>query len=126
MGFLDLSLSKKIARRSILFYMCTTISAVILGIILVLLIRPGAGAADIGEEEKRRHSVARRNVLTQDTLLDLIRFEFLNACELNVVRIVVACAHYSNEKETCPHSQRVSNSATLPYLILYQLEPDIL
>lgn len=74
-GFLDLSLSKKIARRSILFYMCTTISAVILGIILVLVIRPGTGAADIGEDEKKRLAVTRRNVLTQDTLLDLIRFE---------------------------------------------------
>lgn len=73
MGFLDLSLSKKIARRSILFYMCTTISAVILGIILVLIIKPGTGAFDMEETERKRAALPRRNVLTQDTLLDLIR-----------------------------------------------------
>lgn len=73
MGFLDLSLSKKIARRSILFYMCTTISAVILGIILVLIIKPGMGAFDMEEAERKKAALPRRNVLTQDTLLDLIR-----------------------------------------------------
>lgn len=73
MGFLDLSLSKKIARRSILFYMCTTISAVILGILLVLVIKPGMGAKDLSEEERKKLTMTRRNVLTQDTLLDLIR-----------------------------------------------------
>lgn len=72
-GFLDLSLSKKIARRSVLFYMCTTISAVILGIILVLVIKPGTGAADLDEAEKKRAALPRRDVLTEDTLLDLIR-----------------------------------------------------
>lgn len=72
-GFLDLSLSKKIARRSVLFYMCTTISAVILGIILVLIIKPGTGAADLDQAERQKTSFSRRNVLTEDTLLDLIR-----------------------------------------------------
>uniref|UniRef100_A0A336MK84 Amino acid transporter n=1 Tax=Culicoides sonorensis TaxID=179676 RepID=A0A336MK84_CULSO len=40
-GALDLSLSKKIAIRSIVYYFVTTVCAVVLGIILVNIIRPG-------------------------------------------------------------------------------------
>lgn len=74
-GSLDVSLSKKIAMRSILFYMTTTISAVILGIILVLIIRPGEGAARLFAEDTGKGFKVRR-VLTQDTLMDLIRWDF--------------------------------------------------
>lgn len=73
-GGLDLSLSKKIAFRSILYYATTTVCAVILGILLVVTIRPGVGAAawnaNGGGQGKQ---VLSRHVLTQDTLLDLIR-----------------------------------------------------
>lgn len=71
-GFLDLSLSKKIAIRSILFYMTTTISAVVLGIILVLTIKPGKVDKSLFKEEFDKKVEVRR-VLTQDTLMDLIR-----------------------------------------------------
>ncbi|KAI4467410.1 sodium/dicarboxylate symporter-related [Holotrichia oblita] len=68
-GTLDLSLSKKIALRSIGYYGITTVMAVILGIILVITIRPG-------ENIKNKDFVATETntkpVLTQDTLLDLI------------------------------------------------------
>lgn len=69
-GSLDLSLSKKIAMRSILFYATTTVCAVTLGIILVLTIRPGVGSTAskqaMGKDDYRP-------VITTDTLMDLIR-----------------------------------------------------
>lgn len=68
-GALDLSLSKKIAFRSIIYYFTTTVCAVILGIILVTVIRPGDGhKTNLKEEQK-----VTRDVLTADTLLDLVR-----------------------------------------------------
>lgn len=71
-GALDLSLSKKIAFRSICYYACTTVCAVILGILLVVTIRPGHGAStDLKEQTTRKVT---RDVLTVDTLLDLIRY----------------------------------------------------
>lgn len=70
-GSLDLSLSKKIAFRAIMFYATTTVCAVILGIVLVLTVRPGVGATGIDEiKVQQTHSSPR---LTVDTLLDLIR-----------------------------------------------------
>lgn len=75
-GSLDLSLSKKIAYRSIFYYATTTVCAVILGIILVLTIRPGVGAtawSDKGGSSDGKQVLSRR-VLTQDTLLDLVRW----------------------------------------------------
>ena len=68
-GSMNLSLSGKVGLRAVLFYFSTTILAVILGIILVVSIRPGDGnnnivGADIGEK---------RNVTTADTLMDLLR-----------------------------------------------------
>lgn len=68
-GALDLSLSKKIAVRSIVYYFVTTVSAVVLGIILVTAIRPGAVEAF----ESDGGPPATRNVLTADTLMDLLR-----------------------------------------------------
>ncbi|XP_033214648.1 excitatory amino acid transporter 1-like isoform X1 [Belonocnema kinseyi] len=72
-GSLDLSLSGKIGSRAVIYYFVTTISAVILGIILVISIRPGAG--DI-KFENITESKEQRNVTTPDTLLDLIRNMF--------------------------------------------------
>lgn len=68
-GGLDLSLSKRIALRSIIYYFTTTICAVVLGIILVTVFQPGKGhqTDDKGEEK------VSRDVLTADTLLDLVR-----------------------------------------------------
>lgn len=68
-GSLDLSMSKKIAFRAIVYYFTTTICAVVLGIILVSTIRPGAGH-NVGSMKGK---AATRQVLTADTLLDLIR-----------------------------------------------------
>lgn len=70
-GSLDLTLSKKIAIRSICYYATTTVCAVILGIILVVTIRPGVGATAVAETNT---SSVDRVVLTADTLLDLVRY----------------------------------------------------
>uniref|UniRef100_A0A182XIP0 Amino acid transporter n=1 Tax=Anopheles quadriannulatus TaxID=34691 RepID=A0A182XIP0_ANOQN len=68
-GSLDLSMSKKIAFRAIIYYFTTTVCAVILGIILVSTIRPGAGR----EVSNLGGKATTRQVLTADTLLDLVR-----------------------------------------------------
>uniref|UniRef100_A0A182SBK1 Amino acid transporter n=1 Tax=Anopheles maculatus TaxID=74869 RepID=A0A182SBK1_9DIPT len=68
-GSLDLSMSKKIAFRAIVYYFTTTVCAVILGIILVSTIRPGAGR----EVNNIGGKATTRQVLTADTLLDLVR-----------------------------------------------------
>jgi Na+/H+-dicarboxylate symporter len=68
-GGLDLTLSGKIGARAIVYYLCTTISAVVLGMILVSVIHPGSG--DASEIKKSGSS---RNVTTVDTLLDLVRY----------------------------------------------------
>jgi Na+/H+-dicarboxylate symporter len=67
-GSLDLSVSGRIGTRAIVYYMSTTVSAVILGIILVLTIHPGQGSED---SIIRKGQV--RHVTTADMLMDLIR-----------------------------------------------------
>jgi hypothetical protein len=68
-GGLDLSLSGKIGARAIVYYFSTTVSAVILGMILVSIIHPGQGNAS-----EIHKSGTSRNVTTVDTLLDLVRY----------------------------------------------------
>ena len=82
----------KIGKRSIYYYSTTTISAVILGIILVLTIRPGdfknphcyslknstTNNSQIPEQEKCNNYEPEKltvsnKVTTTDTLLDLVR-----------------------------------------------------
>ncbi|XP_052872266.1 excitatory amino acid transporter 3-like [Anopheles cruzii] len=71
-GSLDLSLSKKIGGLAVLYYMATTVLAVILGIVLVITIKPGSDR----EAEETTESTLERNVTTVDTLLDLVRNMF--------------------------------------------------
>ena len=70
-GSMDLSLSGKVGLRAVVYYMTTTVLAVILGIILVTSIRPGAGGMD---EEDLPEQDTRRNITTADTLMDLLRW----------------------------------------------------
>ncbi|CAH0546988.1 unnamed protein product [Brassicogethes aeneus] len=70
---LDLSLSGRIAGRAIAYYLTTTFAAVVLGIILVVSIKPGVGytgQTEVQDEQDKRH------VLTVDTLLDLVKNMF--------------------------------------------------
>ena len=72
-GSLDLSLSGRIGTRAIVYYMTTTVSAVILGIILVLTIHPGDSSS---ASKMRVDSRSIRKVTTADMLMDLIRLPF--------------------------------------------------
>lgn len=65
----SLKLKLSNAGRSIIYYFTTTICAVILGIILVTVIRPGEGQQTKSSEGGK----ITRDVLTADTLLDLVR-----------------------------------------------------
>lgn len=67
-GSLDMSLSGKVGMRAIVYYMTTTVLAVILGIILVVTIHPG-----VAGQERADASKDSREVTTPDTLMDLIR-----------------------------------------------------
>lgn len=69
-GSLDISLSKRIGTRAIAYYLLTTVMAVVLGIILVTTIQPGAGgSADSNNAGKPKT----RPLTTADTMLDLVR-----------------------------------------------------
>lgn len=64
---LDVSLSKKIGSRAIVYILSTTVIAVILGIVLVVTIKPGEGSSeDVIEPTQRGSTIT-------DTILDLIR-----------------------------------------------------
>jgi len=67
-GSLDMSLSGKVGMRAIVYYMTTTVLAVILGIVLVVTIHPG-----VAGQERADASKDSREVTTPDTLMDLIR-----------------------------------------------------
>ena len=66
---LDSKATGKIGRRTVLYYLATTLLAVVLGIVLVVTIRPGESGSK-GETEDERISKPRRNL---DSFLDLIR-----------------------------------------------------
>lgn len=72
---LDVSLSKKIGVRAIIYILSTTVIAVILGIVLVLTIQPGGKGIDNvfnpGEKSRKASTIT-------DTLLDLIRSVLLS------------------------------------------------
>lgn len=69
-GSLDISLSKRIGSRAIAYYMLTTVMAVVLGIVLVTVIRPGGDGLENGQSETKQST---RYVTTPDTMLDLVR-----------------------------------------------------
>ena len=70
-GSMNIGLSGKVGLRSIVYYMATTVFAVILGIVLVVSIRPGGGQNEGGEDEFQGGK--KQNVTTADTMMDLIR-----------------------------------------------------
>uniref|UniRef100_A0A6A7FSK6 Amino acid transporter n=1 Tax=Hirondellea gigas TaxID=1518452 RepID=A0A6A7FSK6_9CRUS len=87
-GTLDLSLSKRIGLRAVAYYMTTTVSAVILGIILVVTIHPGSGS-----DEGIKQSGQAKEVTTPDLLMDLVRNIFppnlIQACFQNYYTILI-------------------------------------
>jgi Na+/H+-dicarboxylate symporter len=71
-GSLDLTLSGKIGSRALVYFLTTTVMAVILGIILVMTIQPGSRLTEVSQSA----SPPTRNVTTTDTLMDLVRNMF--------------------------------------------------
>jgi len=71
-GSMNLSLSGKVGLRAVIYYLSTTVLAVILGIILVVTIQPGKGSGTAVEGD----STKAKNVTTADTLMDLLRNSF--------------------------------------------------
>jgi Na+/H+-dicarboxylate symporter len=65
---LDVSLSKKIGLRAIAYIVLTTVISVILGIFLVVTIKPGKGGPDDDS-----FIIVHKSGMIIDTLLDLIR-----------------------------------------------------
>ena len=68
---MNLSLSGKVGLRAIIYYMVTTLLAVILGVILVTSIKPGESVDSSDHVEPT--GLKKKNVTTVDTMLDLIR-----------------------------------------------------
>lgn len=77
-GSLDLRASGKIGARAITYYMITTVVAVILGIILVLTVRPGVDRHENANNNSSQQltNSKLRSTTTTDTMLDLIRNMF--------------------------------------------------
>uniref|UniRef100_A0A5F9CR98 Amino acid transporter n=1 Tax=Oryctolagus cuniculus TaxID=9986 RepID=A0A5F9CR98_RABIT len=69
---LDSNVSGKIGLRAVLYYFCTTVIAVILGIVLVVSIKPGV-TQKVDEIDRTRSTP---EVSTVDAVLDLIRNMF--------------------------------------------------
>ncbi|KFM71437.1 Excitatory amino acid transporter 1, partial [Stegodyphus mimosarum] len=97
-GSLDTKLTGKIGFRAVAYYMLTTLSAIILGIILVVSIRPGAGGSVSIQD-----AVEQRPALIEDTLMDLVRNMFppniLQACLNQYSTILIKPGNMTNDTE---------------------------
>lgn len=110
-GTLNLKSSGRIGARAISYYMITTFMAVILGIILVLAIRPGIDRhATATMNSTHTHGSPApmapansklRNTTTVDTMLDLIRNMFppniIQACLEQLQTVLTPPPHNSSE-----------------------------
>ena len=67
---MDISVSYKVGLRAIAYYMSTTVLAVVLGIVLVVAIRPGEGGQVEGDIQEE---IPKRNITTPDIMMDLLR-----------------------------------------------------
>lgn len=70
MGSLNVKISGRIGLRAVVYFTATTISAVVLGIILVIAVHPGHLTKKFEGE-----ILEQLNVTTADTLMDVFRFE---------------------------------------------------
>lgn len=118
LGGLDLQLSGRIGIRAVVYYMTTTLCAVILGIILCVTIHPGSGAP-----EDIARSGQSRNITVADTLLDLVRNivppNLIEAC-ISQYRTVLVYPGYTKKVFTDKDNE-TSVNATLEF----QLEDGI-
>ena len=71
---MDLSMSRRVGIRAVVFYLATTVLAVSLGIGLVLNIRPGVGGMlEADMQNITKVNMTRKNLPTTDTMMDVIR-----------------------------------------------------
>lgn len=63
---LDAKATGRVGRRALIYYLSTTILAVVLGIVLVVSIRPGSSTAEKGDKDVEPYR-------TLDAFLDLVR-----------------------------------------------------
>jgi len=100
-GTLDLSLSKRIGLRAVAYYMTTTVSAVILGIILVVSIQPGSGGTS---GIKKIQGGKTKVVETPDLMMDLVRNIFppniVQACMQNYYTVLTPPNYPDAENDT--------------------------
>lgn len=78
---LDAQSSGKMGVRALIYYFGTTIIAAIIGIILVLTIRPGSRGGKVEIKADSKSAEGR----TVDTILDLFRYLFI---ELNIFHLL--------------------------------------
>ena len=67
-GSLSTKVAGKVGMRAVAYYLTTTVIAVVLGITLVMTIKPGDG-----KEGDQGDAGEKRNVTTPDTMMDLLR-----------------------------------------------------
>ncbi|XP_052416846.1 excitatory amino acid transporter 3 [Carassius gibelio] len=103
---LDSEVSGRIGLRAVVYYLSTTIIAVILGIVLVTTIKPGVSQS--ADNIERAGSTP--NVSTVDTLLDLVRNMFPE-------NLVQACfqQYKTQRKEIEPSKANISTSNTTTF-----------
>uniref|UniRef100_A0A8C7DCR7 Amino acid transporter n=1 Tax=Oncorhynchus kisutch TaxID=8019 RepID=A0A8C7DCR7_ONCKI len=101
---LDSDVSGKIGLRAVVYYLTTTIIAVILGIALVIAIKPGVSQ----KAENIDRTEITQNVNTVDTLLDLVRNMFPE-------NIVQACfqQYKTTRKELEPAKVKENTTTTM-------------
>ncbi|NWY69093.1 EAA3 protein, partial [Erithacus rubecula] len=100
---LDSSVSGKIGLRAVVYYFCTTVFAVILGIILVVTIKPGV-TQNANEIDRVGSSP---EVNTVDAMLDLIRNMFPE-------NLVQACfQQYKTKREKVKATTAVDKNSTM-------------
>ena len=111
-GSLEIKKSAFLGTRAIVYYLSTTICAVIIGIVLVISIKPGSrNTSELPEEPSSR------NVTTADTLMDLIRNVFppnlVEACIMQTSTVIVYPGNDTLPKEEWPFESTMGGSMNI-------------
>jgi len=118
-GSLDLKLSGKVGARGVVYYMSTTICAVILGIILVTTIQPGSNAEPVEKE------INERNITTEDTLMDLVRNLFppniIQACTKQVTTDLIYPNNETWDKRDWNFKTSMKDNTNILGLVVFSL-----
>jgi Na+/H+-dicarboxylate symporter len=111
----------KVGARGVAYYMSTTICAVILGIILVTTIQPGSGAEPVTDTS----TAPKRNITTQDTLMDLVRNLFppniIQACTMQMKTELVYPGSDEIPKNDWPFKTTMASNTNILGLVVFSL-----